>query len=312
MPRGGLVFTGSYWLEPDDDLMRHADAEEGQRVLAADIASAESIASIYNEPTTVLDVPRQAGQSEVYHAYTPNPEYRFRLYQPVTVTIEPEPRPDDRPRIYDMTLDVTVRQQMRGERLGELELTLNDDQDRRINEQRDLAGMVRAFNEALEAKRDPFVTVRIDRNVPLKTVRALYELLETRLQGEDGIRLTRHPEGHLYYQAFLPAEEMKDREEVFQPGPELHLKRRGERIEARFVDVRKDWTITPPTLSVTEHEVAGPDDPPRLLKEREVPRGRHILIFAPGDMTYGELLEWANPMQRTHEIIFIFLNGRED
>ncbi len=312
MPRNGLVFTGSFFLDDDHRLMQHADAEEGERVLAADIASAESIASIYNEPSTVLDVPRQAGQSEVYQSYTPNPQYRFRLYQPVTITIEPEPRPDGKPRVRDMQLDVAVREGEDGKRLGELELTLTDDEGNRINQERTLAGMVRTFNEAFEAKQDPFVSVRIDKDVPLHTIRTLYELLDGQLQGEEGIRLTRQPEGQLYYQAFLPDERMKDREEVFQPGPELHLQRRGENIEAELVDVQKDWAVTPPTLSVEKHEVEGPEHTPKLLEELEVPTRRHVLIFAPHDMTHGELLEWALPVQKSHEIIFIFLNGRED
>ena len=63
----GLVFVGSGPLADD----------AGQSRYAADVGDPGSIASNYNEPTTVLDLPMVARQSAVYASRTANGTYRF-------------------------------------------------------------------------------------------------------------------------------------------------------------------------------------------------------------------------------------------
>ena len=46
-----------------------------EALCAADVYGPNTIASTYNEPATLLDLPRQAAQGDVYSFQFPNPEY---------------------------------------------------------------------------------------------------------------------------------------------------------------------------------------------------------------------------------------------
>ena len=48
--------------------------------------------SFFNDPETVLDVPRRAPQQEVYDRHYPNPDYLLPTGQLVTIVLEPEYR----------------------------------------------------------------------------------------------------------------------------------------------------------------------------------------------------------------------------
>ncbi|MCC5829670.1 MAG: hypothetical protein JJU36_09520 [Phycisphaeraceae bacterium] len=294
----GLVFTGSRMVEDD----------EGNPVLLADIASSQSIASTYNDPATVLDVVRQAGQSEVYETIFPNPAYRFKRDQPVRVTIEPERR-EGPARVMGLTLMVQAHGDGPIRDLDQLRFSLVSKGDgQTILEPGALASLLQALVQVTERGHDPFVTVQLDKKMSILAVERLYRLLD-RLQGPSGIRLERSPEGEPFFRAFLPVEEMKDRERAIFPGPELRISRRGDGFSAKFLDVQKDWTLTPPKLSVKEHEAADGNAAARLLGELNIPGRRHVLVFAPREMTYEQLLEWIGPMIKSHPVVFIFQTG---
>jgi hypothetical protein len=67
LPLSGLVYTGSYVIKAE---------EGGKEMFAADVSDSRSIASDYNERSTVLDVPYQWPQGQVYGALKPNPEHK--------------------------------------------------------------------------------------------------------------------------------------------------------------------------------------------------------------------------------------------
>ena len=60
-----------------------------QREYAADTLSPISVASIYNEPTAVLDVPRRARQRDVYGNYCLGKEWNFSQHELLTLLLEP-------------------------------------------------------------------------------------------------------------------------------------------------------------------------------------------------------------------------------
>ena len=75
-------------------------------ICLADREAPVSILSLYNEPQTLLDVPRLSPQGEVYENYTANPETLLPAGRMVQLTLAPEPRPDGRPRVRPVSLTV--------------------------------------------------------------------------------------------------------------------------------------------------------------------------------------------------------------
>ena len=69
LPQSGLVFTGSREVENEDN--------PGQVLYFADVRDPMSVAATYNEPESVLDVPRIAPQGEVYESYLVNTQHVF-------------------------------------------------------------------------------------------------------------------------------------------------------------------------------------------------------------------------------------------
>lgn len=288
----GLVFTGSRWVENT----------EGERVLLADIANSRSIASTYNDPATVLDVVRQAGQSEVYESIVPNTAFRFTRDQVVEITIEPERR-EGPARVIELQLNAGVAENAAG--APGFHLVESGTNRSVVGPRAGLPALIQALGQMTERGHDPFVTVRPDKNLTLSQVRGLYQVLD-QMQGITGIRLERSPEGEPFFRAFLPQDEMRDRERAIFPGPELHLTQTNGRITGRFIEVDKRWEVTPPTIHTREHEVVDGAAAAKLLADLNIPPRRHFLVMAPETMTYSQLLSWIAPMIRSHPVVFIF------
>ena len=93
MRQAGFVFTGA---SPD---------AQGHTVYVPDEIDPCSILSTYNEPGSVLDVPRLAEQGSVYGRYRLHPDHALPSNSLLRITITPE-RTSGLPRVLD--LDVTI------------------------------------------------------------------------------------------------------------------------------------------------------------------------------------------------------------
>jgi hypothetical protein len=305
MAQRGLVYVGSYWFEND----------QNRRVYAADVRDARSIASIYNEPTTVFDVPVQAPQGSVYGRFIPHPDnVALGLtpapadtddpddppapWTPLTITI----KPDGKQRVVNLT--------WRPHGGAEPKHELLDDAGRNLVDQPTLAAVTSRFDRLGKAGKDVFVTFKPGDEVKLGRLEAICELIK-RIDTIEGIRVEPPPDGHLYYRAFLPNPKWRKPEGRVLHGWDLHITTRGpdrppklELIASQ--DQRNEagrWIVVQ-----TRHAVESPDEIAAIVEKVDTRGPREIHVHAPAKMTYGRLMDLLRPTLATHNTIHLYLD----
>jgi len=322
LPADGFVFTGS--------LMVTKPGERSQRVYAADFLQPQSIASIFNDPIAVLDVPRRARLSEVYGKQVVGLEYDFNRNELLSIVIEPEHK-DGRRRVRELSLDIrssspaTIPQEpvsrqaaTVGNPLANFEFLLTDAAGKSISDNRDLVAVLGVFDTLTKNGHDPYVSVRFDRAMPLTDVRKLCRIIGA-IDSESGIRVEPPAAGQLYYRALLPSAEWKDRENrILQPW-ELRLVQAGDKISGTLTLVESSLSDdgSEPKVKVTKFDVDSAEairkrldaDAKRRREAGRDPRPPILLVFADGDLTYGRLLDFLSRALATHNTIHVFLES---
>lgn len=290
LPHDGFVFVGSQWIE-----------EDGARVYAADAYGPQSILSLYNEPTTVFDVPRDVSQRDVYGLLRPYPERQAPHGQLLRIRFTPEST-DGQRRTTDVTLDIRP-----GADDAPIHLTLIDRTGTPLHDEPDLHRVLAALNRITERGETPFLALRIDDRTPLNELRDLARLLRT-FQQEGQLQLEPPAPGDLFYRAFLPVPAHRDRAQRPSQALELHLNRADNGFTGRVVEIedtrdRREDAFDP---RVEEHAVASPEALRTTLAEIDH-RLPVLLVFVSGDETYGAVMDWIRPVQDTHAMIHLFL-----
>jgi hypothetical protein len=290
LPETGLVFTGSEWVSAGDP--------PTGRVYAADAYGPGSIASIYNEGYSVLDVPRTAPKQEVYTFQIPNPDHVLPTNHLVEITLEPFYR-DTLPHRFDLSLLVAPD----GTNLA---YTLLDSQEHALNTNRSRNGMLAALSRYSTTDRDAFVTLTPDEALPLHDVQPLAHLLDS-LDNERGIRVEPPPPGHPYFRAFLPNEKFRKREDRFDKVAELHLGTREGVTTGELILVESEWKgdDSAPVFHETRIPIPAPAALEPALKTREEAPSV-LLIFAPAKLRYGTLRDFCAPAIRRKMILYVF------
>ena len=290
LPETGLVFTGSEWVSAGDP--------PTGRVYAADAYGPGSIASIYNEGYSVLDVPRTAPKQEVYTFQIPNPDHVLPTNHLVEITLEPFYR-DTLPHRFDLSLLVAPD----GTNLA---YTLLDSQEHALNTNRSRNGMLAALSRYSTTDRDAFVTLTPDEALPLHDVQPLAHLLDS-LDNERGIRVEPPPPGHPYFRAFLPNEKFRKREDRFDKVAELHLGTREGVTTGELILVESEWKgdDSAPVFHETRIPIPAPAALEPALKTREEAPSV-LLIFAPAKLRYGTLRDFVAPALRQKMILYVF------
>jgi hypothetical protein len=295
MPRSGLVFTGSFRLPEDHP--RHPGA------YAADVRGPHAIASNYNEPTTVLDVPRRAPQGSVYDSQFLNPAHRVEAGALLRIVFRPERNPDA-PRVADLMLTAWPGTDGPADPPDTLAAALTDAAGVCL-----ASGAVRRVLHAVAAlredDRDPFLSVCLHDATPLSAARSL-ALALTALEDADMLRLEPPPDGHLYPPAFLPDPAYRDRAQRFSQPWELVFA--PDVPGATLVQIEELWdddASLRPALRIHEHRLAGPDALPPALRTLG-PGVPVILVFAPDRMAYGAVMHWIRPVLTEYPTVYIF------
>lgn len=294
-PRNGLVFTGGIMIPSREVLAK--------KVYAANEREPNSIASNYNEPESVLDVPRYAPQKTVYGNNIMSAEAFIPKGRFVEITIEPEYR-NGQKRVVDLDLKICLRPDASPVTGTNSPLSsLNFFTPEPIS---DMESLVRFFQKMIENGQDPFVTLKFDDNLPLSAVRDFCKTI-TLIDKADGIRIEPPAAGHLYYKAYFPPEHFLDREKRMAQPFELVLERKQGRITGILKQIKQVWKDNSvyPDLVVTDHPVGSPAELRTALDNipSDLPA---ILIMAAGDMTYGEVMAYVKPALTTHPLVHIF------
>ncbi len=273
LPAEGFVFAGSVRL-PD-----------GQ--YAADVYQPRSIASIYNEPGVVLDVPRQVSQGEVYGQQVVNPERVLTGGKLLTVILRPGTALGIR-RGRQVQLAVTRNDGPTG-----LEFSLTETNSTVIKQSPELTPVL---EQLVAIKPAPYVTVKFDEALPVGEVSKTCVLLSM-LEGMLGaVRVNPPPAGQLYYRAFVPTKDWREPVgRLVQPW-ELHLGKTPELV-------RYD---TEPELKRHTFPVADP----AAMVARIGTTPPVLLVYANAGLTYGAVLKFVRPVLQTHRTVYVFVEEK--
>ena len=295
LPTTGFVFTGSEWLP--------ASEADTNKVYAADAYSPGAIASAYNEPSTVLDVPRRAAQHEVYTFQVPNPTILLPPHQLIEITLEPYFR-DNQLHYVDLTLN--AQPGPGGTTNIEACLALMDDQKHLLNTNRSVNGMLAALDRISTLQQEPFVTLIPDDQISIVALVKVARLLGS-LDNERGIRMEPPLEGHPYFRAFIPDERHRCRSQRPAQASEFHLAETNGVTTGEWVWVDSDWKgdDSDPTYRETRVPVASPEALTAILKAKE-DKPVVVLIFAPRTLRYGSLRSFTRPLLKQNMIIYVF------
>ena len=297
LPVTGLIFTGSYLLQME---------EGGKPVYAADVADPRSIASNYNDRGTVLDVPRSAPQGRVYGFQKTNPAYTFERGQPAQIVLEPEYK-DGKQRVRDVSLKAAVAPGKENAGLKGLKLSLTESGGKSLAAGDTLVHVLAAFGQLAEAGHDPYVTIHLDDGLPLRTVREFYELIMS-MDIETGIRVEPPPEGQLFYRAFFPDQEWRDRENRLGRPWEFHVE------AARPLG----GTLILPADDIDDNDgkgdlkfpVKSAEQMAKVLAEKSDRWSQTVYVFTPEAVRYGDLMSFIRPSMKTHSTMYVFLNNK--
>lgn len=303
----GLMFVGSRTLTRPD----------GKEVYAADELAGMSIASTFNEPTTVLDIPFQAPQGTVYGRFTPHPDRRLKGGTPLEITIKPRRAQDD-PRVRDLWLSIKPPPAGRDELSLRYELLDaknlgTAEAAEPLNDKPSLVSMFAALEKVRGKEQDPFVTFAPSDKLTLGQVKEAAELL-ARIDKPEGVRVEPPLEGELYYKAFLPDPARRDIQKRVFHGWELHITPvdDGMNLELTAAEDVRNQTTGKWELNVQQYPVDGPKDVAQTLNKVDARGPRDVYVFAPKDLAYGDLLEALRPALPTHNTVLVYFKDQND
>jgi hypothetical protein len=150
---------------------------------------------------------------------------------------------------------------------------------------------------------DPFVTVTPDGALSLPTLRDIYALVQT-MDKEGGIKVETAPDGHLFYRAFFPREEWRDRSKRLGRPWELQLNEKDGKAKLILPADEIDDNGGRGDLVFP---VSSAEELAKTLAEKSDRFSQTVYIFAAPEMTYGALMDLVRPAMKTHPTMYIFL-----
>jgi hypothetical protein len=313
LSESGFIFIGSKYIEKKD--------APGKKFYSADISDPKSVVSNYNEPYSVLSVSYPATQNEVYNIQRMNKEYVIPAEGFFEIDIEPEYK-DGKKRVKDLALRMQNPENEAGSGIDKVVFQLKDKDGRILNKKSDMNSILALFVSIVKDGHDPCVLLKFDDKLTIETISQLCGILSS-IETQSGIRVEAPPEGHIYYKAFTPVEDQRDRaNRIVQPW-ELYLSSTDSGVTGKFTIVEEIWpedlSILKPDLNPVDIEVP---DPETLLKEmkkgleakraKDIPAPGAIFVFIDKSIAYGELLRFLKPVLPIQSIIYVYLNEQAE
>jgi len=288
-----FTYVGSVWRE--------------NGTCAAEDSFPGAVISTYNEAGTVLDTPLRVSQNVAYGRYLIE-SGKMEKESLWCFVFRPERAVDAPPAVALVELSVQPRAGLDTPAAGLADL----EWVRRVPDggvtTNAFGDVVKGLMELVRAEREPHVTMRFDDRL---TVKAMTEVVPVILaiEGDNGIRVDGPPAGQLYYKAFLPQPEWREREKRLMQPYELRIARDGEGGWSRtFVKIHEDWsdeTSLDPILTVRPFpfqdwsELAG--------HVEKLGRGQGVLlVFAPADAPLSAFMEGVRLVQGTLPTVYVF------
>ena len=288
-----FIYVGSVWREDGS--------------CEADSPSPGSVVSTYNEPATVLDAPRLISQNAAYGRYVINPGVMNKesLW---CLVLRPERAADAPPRVVPVELTVQPRAGLNTPPAGvaDLEWVMQEPGGGGMTNAAD--AVVKGLMTLVRSGREPHVTLRFDDRLTVKAMAELAPVIAA-IEGEDGIRVDGPPDDQLYYKAYQPKPEWREREKRLMQPYELRIERDGEiGWRKTFVHIHEDWndeTSLDPKLTVRPSPLQNWDE---LVEHVEtLGRGQGVLlVFAPADAPISVFMEGVRRVKKTLPTVYVF------
>lgn len=269
-----------------------------------------SIVPDYNEPQTLFDIPAKAPQGVVYTQTLVSTNAAFEAFLPAVVTFAPEKReaPLSPRRVADDFLLF----------MGEADAfryttpRAPDCHENLLAHGSSPSDLVKRLSARVrDEKRDVYLSFRWTPDTTLGALKNAATLLQSLDKDDTGVRVDAPPAGFPYYQFILPDEEWRDREKRLSQPCELRFAK-GEdgAVAATLVAIAENWEgeALKPTLVPEELPLDGPLALPGLLKEKTPRQLPVVLVFAPSDLTWGEVAPWLSPILADCPGIRLFLD----
>lgn len=296
LPDDGFVFVGSARVPPP------GSASGTGAVYAADVFSPNAIVTVFNEGTTVLDVPRRASQHEVYAFQVPNPACRLPDAGFAWVTLKPRSRQGDRP-FLDFTLRAEPATNTPAGTATPIRWSLSGADRTVAAKGADLSALQESLAALAAGRKHIYVTIEPSDAMDISQLRQLAKAVET-LEDKGLMRVEPPPAGHPYYKAFLPNEQHRQRaNRPIQPW-EFYIGSAGATNQLVYVEEIWGDNGAPSTYRETRHPVAAPRDIPSLLTQHDAPSV--VLIFPASSLPYSALRPFLAPFIERRMIIYIF------
>ena len=298
LPEQGFVYSGSV-------LERKDGSPDAPAVPAAEITDPYSIISLYNEPRTMLDVPRQSEQGAVYGSQTPNPACAPPAGALMEVRLQPLP-PGDGSR--SVCLSISAADAVSGDgAAGSYRFDAADERSEMLLRRADLPQLLALFGTYQTNHHDLYVTVRPDAEMTLASARRLFAFFQ-QINTTDGARLSPGSEGELYYKAFLPDMRYADRAGRPNQPWELYLQEDGHgSFTGRVELIEESWTeaAAKSEYRIQSFPVASPEALKQVLNDHP-DQLKVIFIFAPDTMTCGQAQTWYRAVYPEYKTIYFY------
>ena len=293
----GFVFTGS--------IRAPSQTDPHKEIYVADAREPNSIISNYNEPQTVLDVPRLASKQSGYGSQRVNPEWVLAKGELLEIIMRPE-FTNGKKRVKDVLVEVrwTDDADIKPEKEGKD--NNSPFQVKFLDEVLKIDDVVKKLRTLVKEGYDPYVTLKFDDRMTLKAAGTFCSLMMI-LEGEGGIRLEAPLPGSLYHRAFFPREEDRARDKRTNQPWELHLGLRQGHLTGKLIEINQMWKKGKvyPDLETSEYQIETPRDVKDELSEHG-PGLPVIFVYAPFSMTYGQLMSFIRPVHKEYPTIYVF------
>jgi len=281
------VFTGAPMLPSMEN--------EDTLVYGADEYSPNSIASTFNLRNTVFDLPLQGSKTQTYGKYIRNPKTDGPEGAPMLLRLTPAD-PTDVPADKDLTLHFSQ---------GDPGLRTTGDLNLDANTLEELGA---ALNQ--REREYHFLTVDFSGDLTLNRATALAQKIQLLERHVESVRIEPPPEGHLFFQAFVPDPSYRERTRRPSQPIELHLVSEEDALRGTVMELTEIWGDTRiPDVVEERVSVETPEAWVAYLDEQEKPPPV-LFVYASPNLPLKRLREWTTPVEERFPIVFVYMSGK--
>ena len=283
---GSFVYVGSETIGPNDQII---------------VDDTGTIASLFSDPFTVLDVPEQTPQGEHYGSLTAAGNKALERTGRLVVVLEPE-YPANKRRVKDLALAV-----LPGAETGELLFNFSEAGAEKSPAKIELPMVLENLQTLIKSGHDPYIRIEFAPDIDLKLASDFARMIDT--VSAQGLVRIEAVAGSPYYQALMPDPRWRDRKSRPAQPVELHLEAtaagwKGKVVRPKFKRTENGWDV-----DLNEESFETEDALHKLLADDE--GGDALFYYLPETTSYGPLLALYKKFYKRWPIQYVLLNAAD-